>query len=98
MYFYFQNYINSLTQGDTALHFAIRMRDRQAVRFLIDANANVHIVNKNNKSPLDLVEDDSNLKTFFSEIISQKKVNFNFYHKISLNSLKFPHNSFKIWK
>lgn len=57
--------------GDTALHLAVRQRDERAIRLLIDANANICILNKNNKSPLDLAENDKNIKNL---IIEQKKV------------------------
>ena len=68
-------------KGETALHIAVRMKDARAIRLLMDANANIHIPNKNNKNktPLDFAESDSNLKNL---LIEQKKVQFFYLLKI----------------
>ena len=54
-------------------------RDERAIRLLIDANANICISNRINKTPLDLAENDLNIKNLLTE---QKKVIFLYFFNL----------------
>ena len=69
------NVANKLT-GDTPLHLAVRMKNRQIIRILMEKFARTDKRNKKNLTPYDLMKEDADLLDFLRKLEVTQKVDY----------------------